>query len=281
MPVNASQEYFLAEKKYLEATTKEERIKALEEMISTLPKHKGSEHQLSELRHRLAKMKREASASKRASSKPRFVIPKEGAARVCIIGLTQSGKSTLLNSLTNANVQVGSHPFTTELPQVGMMPVNRAQIQLIEIPSTFDPDVMSLLHTSDEIIILIDKSKDVHSQKAEMIKLLKKNRLTGKRYVFVKNDYTQKGLEKLKVSVWNSLGLIKVYTKEPGKDKAFPPIVLKPGSTVEDVAKQIHKDFLKNFKFARIFNGTKFSGQKVGFDYVLADEDVVEIHTRC
>jgi ribosome-interacting GTPase 1 len=71
-----------------------------------------------------------------------------------------------------------------------------------------------------------------------------------------------------------------VYTKEPGKPKAVPPIVLKPGSTVEDVAKRVHKDFLKNFKFARIFNDTKFSGQKVGLDYKLKNNDIVEIHAR-
>jgi ribosome-interacting GTPase 1 len=108
MPVNATQEYFLAEKKYLEARTIEDRIKYLQEMIRTLPKHKSSENQLSELRRRLAKLKKEAATLRKVSTKPKFIIRKEGAAQVCIIGLTQSGKSTLLNSLTNANVEVGA-----------------------------------------------------------------------------------------------------------------------------------------------------------------------------
>jgi ribosome-interacting GTPase 1 len=280
MPVNATQEYFLAEKKYLEARTIEDRIKYLQEMIRALPKHKSSENQLSELRRRLAKLKKEAATLRKVSAKPKFIIRKEGAAQVCIIGLTQSGKSTLLNSLTNANVEVGDHPYTTQIPQVGMMFVEDVPIQLIEIPSTFDPDALSLLHTCDEIIILIDKSKDIADQKLKLLKILKENKVINKKYIFVMNDYTEKGLEKLKKNIWRNLGLIKVYTKEPGKPKAIPPIVLKPGSTVEDVAKRVHKDFLKNFKFARIFNDTKFSGQKVGLDYKLKDNDIVEIHVR-
>jgi ribosome-interacting GTPase 1 len=280
MPVNATQEYFLAEKKYLEARTIEDRIKYLQEMIRALPKHKSSENQLSELRRRLAKLKKEAANLRKVSAKPKFIIRKEGAAQVCIIGLTQSGKSKLLNSLTNANVEVGDHPYTTQIPQVGMMFVEDVPIQLIEIPSTFDPDALSLLHTCDEIIILIDKSKDIADQKLKLLKILKENKVINKKYIFVMNDYTEKGLEKLKKNIWRNLGLIKVYTKEPGKPKAIPPIVLKPGSTVEDVAKRVHKDFLKNFKFARIFNDTKFSGQKVGLDYKLKDNDIVEIHVR-
>ncbi|HLC59049.1 MAG TPA: GTPase [archaeon] len=280
MPVNAGNEYFIAEKKYLEARTKEEKIKAIEEMITTLPKHKGSEHQLSELRHRLAKLKKEVAKSKKASSKPRFSIRKEGAAMICIIGMTQSGKSTLLNNLTNANVKVDNHPFTTELPQVGMMLVDDVPIQLVEIPSMFDADTMSLLHNCDGIIILIDKRESLHKQKTDLLKILKKNKVLDKNYVFVMNDYTERGLEKLKKGIWKRLKLIKVYTREPGKPKALPPIVLKPGSTVEDVARQVHKDMLEKFQFARIFNDTRASGQKVGLDYILKNEDIIEIHAR-
>jgi len=86
------------------------------------------------------------------------------------------------------------------------------------------------------------------------------------------------GLKKLKEKIWNNLGLIRVYTKSPGKPKKIPPITLPKGSTVKDVARIVHKDFLKNFKFARIFNDSKFSGSSVGLDYRLNDLDVIEIH---
>lgn len=59
MPINATAEYYLAEKRYLDARTKEEKIAALEEMIRQLPKHKGTENLLAQLRKRLAKLKHE------------------------------------------------------------------------------------------------------------------------------------------------------------------------------------------------------------------------------
>ena len=80
MPVNAGSEYFAAEKRYLEARSKEEKIKTLEEMIRALPKHKGSEHLLAQLKHRLKKLKEEKTT--KATAKPKFSIKKEGAAQV-------------------------------------------------------------------------------------------------------------------------------------------------------------------------------------------------------
>lgn len=290
MPVNAGPEYFVAEKKYLEAKSKEEKIKALEEMIRTLPKHKGSSHLLAQLKHRLKKLKEEKTI--KATAKPKFSIRKEGAAQVCIIGLTNSGKSSLLKALTAANVEIADYPYTTKKPAVGMMNFGDVQMQLIEIPSTFDSDFMSVLHTCDLILILIDSTQDIDRQTEQLTKILDK--LENKKILFTFNKSDIKkidqdlsisakekiGLEKLKEEIWNRLDLIRVYTKSPGKPKVIPPVTLQKDASVRDVAKSIHKDFLKNFSFARIFNSSPFSGQKVGLDFKLKDLDVVEIHTK-
>jgi len=289
MPINAGPEYFLAEEKYLEARTREEKIEALKEMIRTIPKHKGTEKQLALLRKRLAKLKSQKST--RAKSKPRFSIRKLGSAQVCIIGLTNSGKSSLLKVLTGKDVEIADYPYTTKEPTVGMMPFGDVQIQLIEIPSTFDSESMSILHTCDEIVVLLD-SEDPDKQKDEVTRMLKQRNLSNKKILFVvnKSDLSsgskylrvsakeRRGLEELKERIWSNLDLIRIYTKSPGKPKKIPPITLPKGSTVKNVAKIVHKDFLKDFKFARIFNDSKFSGSSVGLDYELKDLDVVEIH---
>jgi small GTP-binding protein len=291
MPVNAGPEYFAAEKKYLQAKSKEEKINALEEMIRALPKHKGSEHLLSQLKHRLKKLKEEKTT--KASAKPKFSIKREGAAQICIIGLTKSGKSSLLKALTAANVEITDYPYATKHPVVGMMNYGDVQIQLIEIPSTFDPDFMSILQTCDLILILIDSSQDVDKQTDELTKILGE-RFEDKKTLFAFNKSDVKkfdqylsisakekiGLERLKEEIWNRLDLIRVYTKSLGKPKVIPPVTLPKDATVKDVAKAIHKDFLKNFSFARVFDSTPFSGQKVGLDFKLKDLDVVEIHTK-
>jgi len=291
MPINAGPEYFLAEKKYLEARTKEEKIAALEEMIRTIPKHKSSEKQLALLRKRLAKLKKQKSV--RATSRPKFMIRKTGSAQVCILGMTKSGKSSLLNVLTGVDVEVGDYSYTTKEPNLAMMNFGDVQIQLIEIPATFDPESMSILYTCDEILVLLDGKEDVDKQEQEIKKILNEMKLSNKKILFVINKADLKklrskylqisvkykiGLEELKERIWSGLNLIRVYTKSPGKPKVIPPITLPIGSTVRDVAKNIHKDFLKDFKFARIFNDTKFSGISVGLDYKLKDLDVVEIH---
>lgn len=166
MPVNAGPEYFKAEEKYQDAKTREEKIAAMEEMIRTLPKHKGTENMLKQLKRRLAKLKKETTAQ--AKARPKFVVKKEGAAQVCIIGKTNSGKSTLLKTLTNAVVEVADYEYTTTQPIVGMMDYQGVGIQLVEIPSTFNPDVISLVRTCDLIVILLAKvvRKEVERQLA-------------------------------------------------------------------------------------------------------------------
>ena len=294
MPVNAGPEYFAAEKRYSEARTIEQKMDALHEMLRTAPKHKGTENLRADLRKRLSKLRRELAVERKKSHKQSFGIRKEGAARISIVGLTNSGKSTLLNSLTNTRITVAEYPYTTKEPQVGMLFYNDLQFQLIEIPSTFNAESLNLVQSSDLIIALLDANQNANKQKDELVKLLKENRLDGRKVIFVKNKSkvcgldrsticidaeSKSGLDELKETIWEILNLIKVYTKSPVKPKDVPALALEKDSTVKDLASEIHKDFVKTFKYARVFNSTKFSGRKVGLDYKLHDNDIVEIHT--
>jgi small GTP-binding protein len=290
MPINAGVEYFKAEEKYRQAKTREEKIAALEEMISTAPKHKGAENLLAQLKQRLAKLKKESSS--RAKSKPKFVIKKEGAAQVCIIGVTKSGKSSLLKALTNVDVEVADYEYTTTQPVVGMMDYKGVGIQLVEIPSTFDSDSLSIVRACNLALVLIDGSKEIEEQLSEVVEVMEKSRMDSKKILIAVNKCdiqsqhgalcisaeTGEGLEKLKDEIWKRLDLIRVYTKSPDKKRADKPLTLPIGSTVKDAAKSVHKTILKGFRFARIFNDTKYSGQKVGLEYKLSDLDTVEIH---
>lgn len=293
MPVNAGPEYYAAEGRYSKARNLEDKINALKDMIRFAPKHKGAEHLLADLRKRLAKLRREALVERKKSHKPKFIIRKEGAAQICIIGLTNSGKSTLLNSLTNAKAEIGEYPYTTKEPNVGMMLYNDLQFQLIEIPSSFSSDSLGLLNSCDLIISVIDATQDFDKQKQNLFSILRKYRLESKRIILVKNKskvcgldqsvvcidaQSKVGLDELKESIWENLNLIKVYSKSPRKPKDIPALALKQGSTIEDLANEIHKDFIRTFKFAKIFNSTKFSGKRVGLEYKLHNNDVVEIH---
>jgi ribosome-interacting GTPase 1 len=87
------------------------------------------------------------------------------------------------------------------------------------------------------------------------------------------------GLEDMKRTIYNMLDIIRVYTKSPGaKADLNEPVILKTGSTVEDAAGSVHKDFLRNLKYAQVWGSGKFDGQRVSRGYILEDGDVIEFH---
>ncbi|MDR2707460.1 MAG: 50S ribosome-binding GTPase [Nitrososphaerota archaeon] len=90
------------------------------------------------------------------------------------------------------------------------------------------------------------------------------------------------GIEVLGKTLIQSLGIIRIYTKEPGsRTDTGRPFALKSGTTIGDLAKNIHKEFVSNFLFAMVWaKRLPFSPKKVGLSFVLDDGDIVEIHTR-
>jgi ribosome-interacting GTPase 1 len=86
--------------------------------------------------------------------------------------------------------------------------------------------------------------------------------------------------ETLGAKLFDLLGVVRVYTKQPGKKAAVEPIVGRRGMTVGDLAKIIHSDFYERFKYARVTGpSAKFESGRVGIDHVLQDEDIVQFHT--
>jgi ribosome-interacting GTPase 1 len=90
---------------------------------------------------------------------------------------------------------------------------------------------------------------------------------------------TGRNLERLRQMVFEQLEIVRVYAKPPGEEPDLEaPFVLKRGSTVAELASQIHRDFVEQLKAARVWGSTVHDGQMVARDYVLEDGDVVELH---
>ena len=67
----------------------------------------------------------------------------------------------------------------------------------------------------------------------------------------------------------------------PGKKADWPPVALPKGAIVKDLASKVHKDFVQQFNYARIWGtSVKHEGLTVGLDHVLAEGDTIEIHTK-
>jgi ribosome-interacting GTPase 1 len=87
------------------------------------------------------------------------------------------------------------------------------------------------------------------------------------------------GLDALRERLWVLLDVVRVYTKQPGKPTDHEkPFVLAKGSTVEDLAREIHRELPDKMKFARLWGHSRNEGQRVSRDELLGDRDVVEIH---
>ncbi len=89
-------------------------------------------------------------------------------------------------------------------------------------------------------------------------------------------------LEEIAPTIFKTLNIVRVYTKEPGtRPTSNMPFILKSNSSVFKLAKEIHSDFYRNFKYARIWGpSSKYPGEKVGGTHILKDKDTVEIHTK-
>ncbi len=333
MPANLTPEYLEAERKFRAATTREEKLAALEEMLATIPKHKGTEKMQADIRRRIAKLRQEAGRRpSTARHKPFYHVEKEGAGQVVLVGPPNAGKSSLLARLTHATPEIAEYPFTTRLPMPGMMEFENVQIQLVDMPplapSYTEPWMLALVRQADAALLVFDLADDDVLTKIEETLLLleqaniplrspapadsplaregrrasaSKNALVlgtkldlpgarenlglvrewlGERFrVLPVSAQTGENLEALRREVYDLLGIIRVYTKEPGKKPDLTaPFVLKRGSTVADIARAIHRDFVERLKYARIWGTGKFDGQLVHRDHVLEDGDIIELH---
>jgi len=182
MPANLPPEYLEAEKRYRAAKNPTEKLVCLEDMLTLLPKHKGTDKLRADLRRRISKVKSSSQAKKGAGKRESpFQIDKEGAGQVVVVGPANVGKSALVARLTNANPEVADFPLTTWKPTPGMMPVENIQIQLVDTPPLnrdyVEPELLDLIRRSDLILLVVDLQTDPVQQLEETANLLEENRI--------------------------------------------------------------------------------------------------------
>jgi ribosome-interacting GTPase 1 len=326
MPANLPPEYFEAERKFKQASTMAEKLAALEDLIASVPKHKGTDKLRADLRRRASQLNKEAIALRKTKKGGRdslYNVQKEGAAQVALVGFPNSGKSSILASLTNATPVIADYPLTTLLPLSGMMPFENIQIQLVDLPAigneSTDGWVSGILRNTDAFLIVLDLSDEPETQIELILEQLSrwnihvtakgpedhkvirkkalvaanKSDLTGARENFQGfrerwsgriplvplSILRKENLEELKRAIYDVTGIIRIYSKPPGKEPNLTmPFTIHSGCTVIEFAEHIHKDFLSKLKFAKIWGSAKFDGQKVERSYVLKDKDIVELH---
>src|SRR3990172_3021326 len=163
MPANLTPQYLKAEERYKQARTDPEKLLALEEMLSTIPKHKGTEKLQADIKRRISQLKKGSDKKKGAHQRESdFYVDKEGAGQVVILGYPNVGKSQLLASLTSAHPEIAPYPYTTQKILPGMMPFENIQIQLVDTPAIsqeyFETELSSLIRNAEVVLLMCDLS---------------------------------------------------------------------------------------------------------------------------
>jgi uncharacterized protein len=343
VPTNVTPEYKKAEEAYRKAREPRERLDCLKLMLSTIPKHKGTEHLQADIKSRIKELTEELAGPKKGGRRggPALTVRPEGAAQVALLGPPNSGKSALHTRLTGSHANSGPGSFITQFPEPGMLPFEDIAFQLVDLPS-MSPDhcppwIPSSLQASHAALLVVDLGDpacveqvrfildtlaerkvalvsrwpglDVADRPAaapdedatddpfrlELPTLLLANKsdlVTDPEEVAILEELldvdfpalrvsalTGQGLGELSSWLFRALGVVRVYTKAPGKDPDRDrPFTVRRGDTVLDVARLVHKDIAESFRFGRLWGSSAFDGQQVGADHPVADRDIVELH---
>ncbi|MDQ3837238.1 MAG: GTP-binding protein [Thermoproteota archaeon] len=154
-----------------------EKIKEIQDQIHKTQINKATEFHIGLLKAKIARLKREMQENVHSKTMHTggenvgFDVRKAGDATVVLIGLPSVGKSTLLNSLTNAKSRVASYQFTTLTAVPGMLHYRGAKIQVLDLPGIiegassgkgFGKRVLSVARSADLVLIVLDVFQPHH-----------------------------------------------------------------------------------------------------------------------
>lgn len=254
MPANLPPD---ARKKWHEATLArrpQEKIQKLQEFMSLVPKHKGTDNLRAQVKRKMALLRKEIEEKKHKKAGvggPKIFVEKEGDAQIVILGPTNVGRSSLLSLLTNSKVEISNYPYTTKEPTPGMFNYKDLQFQMVETPAlmkgsagggAWGLQTLTSARNADGLILMVDLSQNPTEQFSLISSELEKARiLTRKPKARIEIEKKHMG-SKLKIILLGrlidcSVKDVKQLLKSYGMRDAT--IKIQGGATLDDVEEAI------------------------------------------
>jgi len=295
-----------------------EELRLLDGYLSDWPEYKGPYQELrKKLERRVAELQRVSSVLASRSSQGGHVDPfsvkKRGLAEVALVGLPNVGKTSVLAALTGSDAAIADYPYTTLTPNIGMFNMGGFELEIVDLPA-FPEDSLDEVHyaaglreaclnatllcavvnlAGDSELQLDALQRHVSDIGADCPALI----------VGTKADEAPEALESLRAkftsipvfgfplpdggervvaeAICRAVGRIVVDARDPATKEDPLAYALPEGSTIHDLAEQIHKELAGRARRARVWGeSASFDGQEVGLDHVLSPGDTVEILTR-
>jgi ribosome-interacting GTPase 1 len=185
MPANLPPQYYKLEREFKSETDPREKLRLAEELLRIMPKHKGTTKLQGEMKAKISKLRlvAEGGGSSHGGhrAEPFSHIDKEGAGQIILVGPPNSGKSSLVDTLTHATPMVADYPFTTHEPVTGMTEFETVQFQLIDTPSIsaerMESYLPNLIRAAHLVVIVLDISSPQVEEEFAMVR----SRLQDKR----------------------------------------------------------------------------------------------------
>lgn len=177
MPANLPPQYYELEREFGAERDPREKLRLAEEMLRVMPKHKGTDHLQADLKTKISRLKKQISAPRKGGGTRQVTlqdyVEREGAGQIILIGPPNSGKSSLVDALTNAEPLIADYPYSTRDPLTGMMDFEGVQLQLIDTPpiaaDRYENYLSNLIRNADIVLLVCDLSDPLLIENAEAV----------------------------------------------------------------------------------------------------------------
>ncbi len=299
-------------KTQLKGLSEPDKVQLLKKTLNELPGYTSGPY--GRLKRWIKNQIKGAEKQTRVVHRESFMVAKEGDCTAVLVGAPNCGKSSLLSALTGRQVRIGNYPFTTLKPVAGMVKVDGAYIQLVEVPGLVEGAAegkgngkafLSAVRAADVAVFVgalteqgfnqfctiyqevvdadIDLPGFVIASKCDLPSadavFERYEQVTAGKTVIRASAETREGFDDVLQHLWKASGLIRVFPHTSG-DGEGEPIIMKSESTVREFSEEIHSNLSNDITQARIWGpSAKFPGQLAPIKHRLKDGDRVQLIT--